>query len=100
MLISPLARITKPESVLVRELSGELVLLNLDTECYYGLDDIGTRIWSVVIEAENLDTALAMLHAEFEVDPEALRADVAHFLGELAAAGLIACADAGPAPAA
>lgn len=34
-------RIVAPENVLVRELSGQAVLLNLDSEIYFGLDEIG-----------------------------------------------------------
>jgi hypothetical protein len=36
--------VPSPE-VLVQELEGEAVLLNLASERYFGLDDVGTRIW-------------------------------------------------------
>jgi len=37
-------KITVPDTVLFRELDGESVLLNLKTESYLGLDDVGTRM--------------------------------------------------------
>src|SRR5258706_624118 len=36
------ARVTQPADVLVRELDGESVILNLDNEAYFGLDAVGT----------------------------------------------------------
>jgi len=46
-----------PTEVLFQELEGESVLLNLQSERYYGLDDIGTRLWQLL--AENGDVAAA-----------------------------------------
>ena len=41
-------RLTVPEHVASRDLDGELVLLNYDSETYFGLDEVGTRIWEVL----------------------------------------------------
>ena len=38
-----------PEA-LFQELDGETVLLNLQSERYYGLDDVGTRMWQLLAE--------------------------------------------------
>ena len=35
-------------SVICRELSGETVLLNLESGVYYGLDAVGTRVWQLM----------------------------------------------------
>ena len=32
-------------NVISQEVSGETVLLDLDSEHYFGLDSVGTRIW-------------------------------------------------------
>ena len=34
--------------VLFQEVSGEMVLLDLNSEQYFGLDEIGARIWSLL----------------------------------------------------
>jgi hypothetical protein len=77
------------EDVLVREMQGESVLLNLASESYFGLDDIGTRMWHALLAAPSVDEACAALVAEYDVAPERLRRDVEEFVDRLAAAGLV-----------
>ena len=38
-------KISAAPNVMAQDLAGESVLLNLQTEEYFGLDDVGTRIW-------------------------------------------------------
>lgn len=51
--------VTIPEHVLTRNLDGELVMLNLENERYYGLDDIGTHCWEALETSANLAQAYA-----------------------------------------
>jgi len=44
-MLSFSGRVEVPKNVLVRFLGKECVLLNLKSEIYYGLDEIGTRMW-------------------------------------------------------
>lgn len=87
-------RVTIPDGVMIRELAGESVLLNLETESYFGLDEIGTRMWSALIESESIEAACERLRAEYEVEPEKLREDVEDFVHALSESGLIALGDA------
>ena len=82
-------RAVAPEGVLVRELGGESVLLNLNTESYFGLDETGTRMWAALTKSASIDAAFETLLTEYEVEPEHLRADLLRFVERLAAAGLI-----------
>jgi hypothetical protein len=82
-------RIEVPEGVLVRELQGESVLLNLDSESYFGLDDVGTRMWHVLAATASTGAAFEALLAEFDVSPEELGRDLAEFIAALSAAGLV-----------
>ncbi len=83
-----------PPHVLSREVDGQLVLLDVSEEQYYGLDEIGARIVSRVT-ATSLDAALAELAEEYEVEPATLRSDAAELLDELVTAGLLLEADPG-----
>ena len=76
--------------MLIRFLDQESVLLNLDTERYFGLDSVGTRMWQLVTSAPTIDAAYLQLLEEFDVDPETLRSNLAEFLGHLVKNGLIA----------
>jgi len=75
--------------VLHQELGGETVLLNLANESYFGLDEVGTRIWQVLSETSSLPDVVTRLLAEYDVAPEQLRADVERLVTQLAEAGLV-----------
>ena len=83
------ARVTKASDVLVRDLDGESVVLNLARETYLGLDEVGTRMWYALLSSTSIDAACAILVDEYEVSPAQLREDVLCFVGQLAEAGLI-----------
>jgi hypothetical protein len=86
-------RVEIPESVLTREIDGELVLLDLRSEAYFGLDDVGTRFWAALAENPTLPEARRALLEAFEVEPARLERDLARLLGELEAHGLVALRD-------
>ena len=93
MTLTRTGRVSIPDGVMVRELEGESVLLNLDSESYFGLDDIGTRMWAVLTESASIDVAYQKLLAEYEVEPELLRADLYGFIDKLSDSGLINVAE-------
>jgi hypothetical protein len=78
-----------PDSVLMREVEGESVLLDLKQGYYFGLNATGTRMWQVIIEADSLDAACERLAAEYDVDRETLRRDLATLVNDLVAHGLL-----------
>lgn len=82
-------RISIPEGVMVRQLEGESVLLNLNTESYFGLDDVGTRMWSVLTQSASIEAAFDVLREEYEVEPEQLQTDLGSFIDKLVESGLI-----------
>jgi hypothetical protein len=83
------ARVSVPEGVLVRNLEGESVVLNLETEKYFGLDEVGTRMWTLLTEAGNIQSAYDRLVAEYDVEPAQLRADMEKLISELVEHGLL-----------
>ena len=82
-------RVMAPPDVLIRELDGEAVLLNLVSESYFGLDEVGARMWQVLTTSESIETAHAQLLAEYEVEPERLRQDLLALVTQLAGHGLV-----------
>ncbi len=82
-------QITIPEHVLMRELEGESVLLNLDSERYFGLDETGTRMWSVLSRCKSIEAAYQKLMHEYEVDAQLLRRDLSELVGKLLDQGLV-----------
>jgi hypothetical protein len=68
-------RLRVPDNVLAQTVGDESVLLNLDTEHYYGLDPVGTDMWQALVAAGSLGGAFDELEAHYEVAPEILRQD-------------------------
>ncbi|MEK9500059.1 PqqD family protein [Gaopeijia maritima] len=78
-------------AVLFRPISEGAVLLHGDDEVYFGLDEVGARIWQLLPpHSGTLDEVVAALQAAYpEVDAETLRVDASDLLAELRAAGLV-----------
>ena len=81
--------ITVPDTVLYEQIDSEVVLFSLSTQHYYGLDELGTRVWQLLLEHHTVASILAAVQEEYEVDAVVLRRDVERLLGELAANGLV-----------
>lgn len=81
------------ENVLIQDLAGESVLLNLESEEYFGLDEVGTRILTVVNESESLKIAYEILLAEYDVEGIQLEQDLLEFIEQLVKHGLVQVRD-------
>ena len=75
--------------VLHQEVHGEAVLLDLASERYFGLNQVGARIWALCSQGQTQGAVLEALEAEFEVGREQLEADLARLLSQLLEAGLL-----------
>ena len=82
-------RVTLSTEVLSQEVSGETVLLDLESENYLGLDEVGTRIWQLLKEDGNLRTVFNTLLAEYDVEEDRLAQDLDNLLNEISELGLI-----------
>ncbi|MFZ1325537.1 MAG: PqqD family protein [Candidatus Contendobacter sp.] len=88
-MINSTARIQIPTDVLYRDLGGEAVIANLTTGQYYGLDEIGARTWTLLVEHGQLEPAVQTLLAEYAVEERQLRQDLSQLLNTLADHGLL-----------
>jgi hypothetical protein len=79
-----------PEHVLARKLDDEMVLLNLDSGEYFGLNDTGTRVWELLADGRSREEVVDRLTEEFEVTAEVASVHVASLCAELVEAGLLA----------
>jgi len=75
------------------DLAGETVLLSMQSAMYYGLDEVGTRIWELVREPVRVSDICDTIEREYDVERERCEADVVGLLSELAAKGLIEVTD-------
>ena len=93
-------RVVVPPHVLIRHLDGEAVLLNLESERYFGLDATGTRMWELATSEPSVAMAFEKLLAEFDVEPESLQNHLTELLSGLVENGLLQVlpADVGTSP--
>jgi phosphoribosylformylglycinamidine (FGAM) synthase PurS component len=86
-------KISAAPNVMAQDLAGESVLLDLTSEQYFGLDDVGTRMWQLLTEKDSIQTALDILQGEYDVDSAQLQQDVETLVEELLANGLVEVSD-------
>ena len=75
--------------VLFQQVSGEVVLLDMASENYFGLDEVGTRIWSLIESGNNVDGIVDTLCQEYEVERDILEGDVMELVSKLIDSGLV-----------
>lgn len=71
------------------DLGQEAVILDLKSGVYYGLNDVGTRIWNLLQEPKTLSEIRDLILEEYEVEPECCEQELLALLYELLDAGLI-----------
>jgi hypothetical protein len=77
------AQVSAPSHVLAVQLEGESVLLNLNSGCYFGLDEVGTRMWARLCQSESIQAAFDLLVSDYDVSEELLRRDLNDFINRL-----------------
>lgn len=79
----------RPDHVAASMLDDETVLLNLQSEEYYSLDDVGSRIWELIDGTRTTAQIVDAIAAEYGADPALVATDVADLLDELSREGLV-----------
>jgi|SRR5215216_2457418 len=94
MTISFSARVLVPSDILISQVGGESVILNLKSEHYFGLDQVGTDMWAAITSSESIQAAYEKLLSEYDVDREQLKLDLTDLIEKLVEHGLVEISDA------
>lgn len=89
-------QLLKAPDVLLQDLEGEAVLLNLGNGQYYGMDENSYHMYKVLISSSSVQTAFEALLQEYEIEPAQLKSDLDRFLAHLVENGLVKYADEQP----
>lgn len=73
----------------INDIDGELVVLNLDTGCYYAIEGAGADIWGLVEAGATRNAVVAAIAAHYGIQPDAVRLEVDSFLEKLSDEGLL-----------
>lgn len=82
-------RVTLSSEALFQDISGEGVILDLKSSSYFGLDEVGVRLWQLLQSDASLQTAYEKLLTEYDVKAEQLEQDLLKLLAQLTDAGLV-----------
>jgi len=82
-------KISIPENILYRKVGDESVIVNLESGKNYSLDQVGTRMWTLLAENGQVEPVIHTLLEEFDVEPERLRRDLLDLIDALAQLGLV-----------
>lgn len=87
--IKPDAVFVRKSDVLDTEIDNDLVLLDIVNSKYYGMQEVGLRIWQLLEVPSSMDAICAALLEEYDVDEATCRQDVMDFMQKLSEAELI-----------
>jgi hypothetical protein len=90
MKLSDSAKI--PVQVMARDLGNDVVILDLASGTYFGLDTVGARIWNCMGEGKTLTEICDKLTEEFDVSREQLERDILNLAEDLETKRLITVA--------
>jgi hypothetical protein len=88
-LICGASRVVVTPNQVSSDLSGEAVILNLQSGTYYGLNAVGASVWNLIQSPKTVDQLREALLEEYEVEPEDCDRDLHQLLEDLHNVGLI-----------
>ena len=86
-------KLSIPENVIAQELTGEIVMLDMESESYYSLNSVASRIWQLLTSLENVEASIQQLLQVYLVDEPTLHRDVTLLAQELVAEELLISCD-------
>lgn len=82
-------RVTLSSEALFQDISGEGVILDLKSASYFGLDEVGVRLWQLLQADASLQAACDVLLTEYDVEAQQLEQDLLKLLAQLTEVGLV-----------
>lgn len=69
-----------------------IAILNLKTNIYFGLCDVGAEVWSLLQQPASLSELAGSVSSKFEVEESVCKPDIANLLDQMSHNGLIVSA--------
>ncbi|MES2492323.1 MAG: PqqD family protein [Pseudomonadota bacterium] len=90
MQLTLASRLVAAPSVVTRDVGGDLMLLDLDSGTYFGLDPVGSEIWQAAEDDLSLGEMCDRLQPRYDVSRQQLEQDVLALAEQLVAQRLAA----------
>lgn len=91
--IHALSSVVRSAEQVSADVGGEAVILQLENEEYYGLSNVGARVWQLLAQRVTVGEIQNVLVHEYGVDPERCGRDLLALLSDMAHEGLIDVSD-------
>lgn len=88
-VITPHATLIRVDTFMTAEMDDDLVMMSLESNAYFGLDNIGKVIWESLAQPKSVADLCKSLTERYNVEPAQCQADVIAFLTELHNEGLV-----------
>jgi hypothetical protein len=82
-------RVKCKDGQMAADLGGELAIVNLKSGVYYGLNEVGARMWNLFQEGRTLREVRDQITAEYTVEEARVERDLTKLISELAQHDLI-----------
>jgi hypothetical protein len=83
-------RLSVPPQVMSRRVGDETVLLDLQSGLYFGVDQVGQRVWELAGDGRTLGEIVDAVVSEYEIGRGQAEVDVMEFAETLVRRGLLA----------
>ncbi len=83
------SRVVVKPGHLATDLGDETVIFNTRYEKYYGLNDVGTRVWTLIQQPRTFAEIVSIVTQEYDVEPARFERDLTKLLQDLESAQLI-----------
>jgi hypothetical protein len=87
--IADLTIVSRSPSVLTAQIDSEVVMMSVEQEEYFGLDDIGSDIWKRLDPPCTFADLIDRLAADYDADRENIAEDVRALLATMAEHGVV-----------
>lgn len=78
-----------PKSVMARRVGDEVIVLDLTGGEYFGLPEVGARIWELLLDGKSLVEVAGVIVSEYDVDRATVERDVLSLVADLSDKGLL-----------
>lgn len=84
MTLSPSSTVRRNPDLLHASAGDEILMMSVEAGAYFGLEQVGARVWELIASEITVEQICARLTAEYDVPLDVCEAEVLAFLAHLA----------------
>ena len=88
-MISMDSTVVAAEALVYTDLGGDIAMMDMEKGIYYGLNEIGGRVWHLIQSPQKVADLHQAILAEYDVSADVWEQDLLELLQEMAAESLI-----------